>query len=227
MNSKIIYFCPTVSTGHANELESIQSVVDTLEPELEDTISIVPTWEKLMVILQDSSDKRLLIVFRLDFLERTNLLLDEVLSMLSVLTKFVNSTKQVDIAVVVPKPCNTETLSKLKRNNVLGIIPGIRFFDKKHSINAYKILRTGESHWPSIAIQTTCDIYKRNEIGLTKRQYEIFNLVAKRGLSNKKIGSILGITEATVKIHVGTILKRFGLKNRTQLALANSTGTIK
>jgi len=206
-----------------NEIESIKSVVDVLEKELSIEISTVPTWESLMTMLQSPTFDKLLIVFRLDYLERSNILLDEVLSMLSTLTKFVAETKKVNIAVVVPRPCDSNTISKLKRNSVLGIIPGMRFFSKESSVTAYTDLVKGLEHWPSIAIDNK-RIVSRNEIGLTKRQYEIFTLVAKRGLSNKSVAGQLGISEETVKVHVGTILKRFGLKNRTQLALANSTG---
>ena len=218
----VLYFSPSVSSSDI-EIESIRSVVEVLETELNANISTVPTWSSLMTLLHEQTLTEMLIVFRLDYLERTHLLLDEVLSMLSTLTKFVAETKKIKIAVVVPKPCDQSTIAKLKRNGVAGIIPGMRFFDPKHSIEAYTQLTQGQDHWPSIAIDNR-QISARNEIGLTKRQYEIFTLVAKRGLSNKKVAEQLSISEATVKVHVGTILKRFGLKNRTQLALANSTG---
>ena len=48
-------------------------------------------------------------------------------------------------------------------------------------------------------------------------------LVAKRGLSNKKIAQVLNISESTVKVHISAILKAYGVRNRTQLALAGSS----
>jgi len=222
---KIIYFCPSIGNANVNELISIQAVIDILS---KSKISVTPSpsWADLMVKLQNLEDQKLLIVFRLDFLERKNMMIDEVLTMLSSLTKFVVDTKDVKIAVVVPKKCDSYLISKLKRNNVLGIIPGLRFFEQIHSIEAYRCLQQGLSHWPAIAIRQQ-RIVPKNEIDLTARQYEIFNLVAKRGLSNKKIAEMLSISEDTVKGHVGTILKLYGVRNRTQLALANETGTIK
>ncbi len=55
---------------------------------------------------------------------------------------------------------------------------------------------------------------------LTPRQQQVLKLVCHRGLSNKAIAGILKISESTVKIHVSSILKEYGVKNRTQLVLA-------
>jgi len=62
----------------------------------------------------------------------------------------------------------------------------------------------------------------KNEIRLTPRQQQIFKLVSTRGVSNKVIAKTLKISESTVKAHVSAILKAYGVRNRTQLAvLAN------
>lgn len=61
-----------------------------------------------------------------------------------------------------------------------------------------------------------------HSIKLTPRQEQVTTLVCHRGLSNKAIASILKISESTVKIHISAILKRFGVRNRTQLVLAFS-----
>ena len=62
-------------------------------------------------------------------------------------------------------------------------------------------------------------VVKANTITLTIRQSQILNLIQNRGSSNKVIAQILGISESTVKLHVGAILKKYGAKNRTQLAV--------
>lgn len=59
----------------------------------------------------------------------------------------------------------------------------------------------------------------KNEIILTARQKQILQLVRNRGASNKVIAKLLGISESTVKLHMGAVLKKFGVKNRTQLAI--------
>jgi DNA-binding NarL/FixJ family response regulator len=48
-------------------------------------------------------------------------------------------------------------------------------------------------------------------------------MVVDRGLSNKNIARTLTISESTVKLHMGHIFKKYGVKSRTQLAVfANS-----
>lgn len=59
----------------------------------------------------------------------------------------------------------------------------------------------------------------KSEIILTPRQNQINDIVSSRGASNKVIAKMLGISESTVKLHIGAILKKHGLKNRTQLAV--------
>jgi DNA-binding NarL/FixJ family response regulator len=50
---------------------------------------------------------------------------------------------------------------------------------------------------------------------LTHRESEILNLVA-RGLTNKQIGYLLGISEQTVKNHLTSLLRKIGASDRTQ-----------
>lgn len=53
---------------------------------------------------------------------------------------------------------------------------------------------------------------------LSPQQYRIATMLA-AGRLNKQIAWDLGITEATVKVHMSTILRKLGAQNRTQVAL--------
>ena len=50
------------------------------------------------------------------------------------------------------------------------------------------------------------------------REAEVLRLLA-RGLANKQIGTQLGISERTVKAHVGSVFRRIGVADRTSAAL--------
>lgn len=54
---------------------------------------------------------------------------------------------------------------------------------------------------------------------LTARELEIAGMVA-GGASNREIADALYLTEGTVKNHVSSALRKLGLRDRTQLALA-------
>ena len=61
---------------------------------------------------------------------------------------------------------------------------------------------------------------------LTARETEVLELLA-RGYANKQIASSLYVSEKTVKAHVSAILKKLGVRSRTQAALhAVETGLV-
>lgn len=54
--------------------------------------------------------------------------------------------------------------------------------------------------------------------GLTDREKQVANTLAS-GASNKEIARALGITERTVKAHVGAVLEKLAVRDRLQLSL--------
>jgi DNA-binding NarL/FixJ family response regulator len=54
--------------------------------------------------------------------------------------------------------------------------------------------------------------------GLSGREAEVLGLVAE-GLANKQIARRLGISERTVKVHLGSVFRRLGVTDRTSAAL--------
>jgi DNA-binding NarL/FixJ family response regulator len=58
----------------------------------------------------------------------------------------------------------------------------------------------------------------RPEDAISPREVEVLRLVA-RGLANKQIGRALGISERTVKAHLGRVFRQIGVADRTSAAL--------
>jgi NarL family two-component system response regulator LiaR len=61
-------------------------------------------------------------------------------------------------------------------------------------------------------------VSKTSEDPLTARELEVLKSIAK-GMSNQEIGSVLSISETTVRTHVSRILNKLHLASRTQAAL--------
>jgi DNA-binding NarL/FixJ family response regulator len=58
---------------------------------------------------------------------------------------------------------------------------------------------------------------------LTARQKAVLELL-RRGDTNKVIARRLGMREGTVKVHVRQIMRKFGVTNRTQVAVVCANG---
>jgi two-component system nitrate/nitrite response regulator NarL len=55
-------------------------------------------------------------------------------------------------------------------------------------------------------------------MGMTARQLDVVGELM-HGSSNKTIAYKLGISQATVKVHLRSIMKKFGFTNRVQIVL--------
>ena len=95
----------------------------------------------------------------------------------------------------------------------------IRYEDVKDSIQSW--INDGE-RVPKL-VNDLIKVHKvdrvRDQDQLTLRQQQVYELIITRGSSNKHIAKILSISESTVKLHIGAILKKYGLRSRTQLAV--------
>ena len=54
---------------------------------------------------------------------------------------------------------------------------------------------------------------------LTRRQHEILEMLV-QGKSNRDIAAVLGLSENTVKVHLGSIFQKLGVHSRTEALLA-------
>lgn len=130
------------------------------------------------------------------------------------------------LAVRLTGPLERHWVKTYKNLGLSGMILPTAAFNFHLNLKGYQDLlyEPGES-WPREGIQSTAQISKTRTadefgINLTERQQQVKRLLCERGLSNKAIARQLNISESTVKIHVSAILKRYAVRNRTQLALA-------
>ncbi|HYY99540.1 MAG TPA: response regulator transcription factor [Pyrinomonadaceae bacterium] len=87
------------------------------------------------------------------------------------------------------------------------------FFDELES--AIRAVHAGGRKIPGVVAERLAG--RMGGSDLTGRELEVLELIV-RGRSNKEIGASLGISEATVKSHINSILGKLGVTDRTQAA---------
>ena len=89
-------------------------------------------------------------------------------------------------------------------------------------LNALRLILAGGIYVPSNLANEDCTLSTAPNIqtlGFTPRQLEVLSLLIK-GHSNKEIATQMNLAEATVKMHVTSIMKNLRVSNRTQAVVA-------
>jgi len=82
-------------------------------------------------------------------------------------------------------------------------------------MDAIRTVHGGKSRIPAAVAQRLADRMVGSE--LTLRELDVLKLIVS-GRSNKEIGNLLSISEATVKTHINNLLSKMGVSDRTQAA---------
>jgi DNA-binding NarL/FixJ family response regulator len=110
-----------------------------------------------------------------------------------------------------------------------GFIP--KSSSKDVILSALDIVRAGSTYGPPGALdlaaveveeqaaRARAEQRRTRAAGLTPRQREVLELMGK-GLTNKEIAGVLGITPLTVKVHVAAVLQALDVSNRTEAVMA-------
>ena len=101
----------------------------------------------------------------------------------------------------------------LIKQNAESVAPAIKTVMNGQSVFGSEITTKLPSF---IGKQEAPDFSKR---GISAREMEIIELVAKKGLNNKEIADALYLSEGTVRNYLSLILEKLGLRDRTQLAV--------
>lgn len=107
---------------------------------------------------------------------------------------------------------------------IAGFVPknlGVNFVE-----SAFKIVEMGGRYIPDLLLTPKSEGFAEapesfvaaSHEKLTPRQREVLQELGK-GRSNQEIANVLGISVATVKLHVNAILQALGVRNRTEAAI--------
>lgn len=81
---------------------------------------------------------------------------------------------------------------------------------------ASQLLKEFKSHSCDESASTNIPSQDSQKVQLTERQLKILEMVSK-GITYKEVGDALGLTERTVKYHMGRIIELLHLENRAQV----------
>ncbi len=80
-------------------------------------------------------------------------------------------------------------------------------------VEAIRAVHAGKQYFPPAISERLAE--QLRQAHLTERELTVLKAIAK-GMSNKEIGSVCGIAEATVKAHITNILEKLQVADRTQ-----------
>lgn len=147
--------------------------------------------------------------------------IEEFLLMVETMVRFGGQKKVPSIGIGFDKNITQEEIRNAQKNS-LSLFPSAIHFGSNEALGAIeKFLITGRS-WPKHLIDSLSVLKEQPKfkgVYLTNRQQQVYDLIARRGLTNKQIAQVLKISESTVKIHVSAVMKALCVRNRTQIAL--------
>jgi DNA-binding CsgD family transcriptional regulator len=162
------------------------------------------------------------LLFYADGLFEQHTSINEFVMMLKSMIHFTDPDLNIKIGFVMDTQTPYSFAKELQKAGIVGVVPASKSFGETETTKALEALINGIPYWPKHLIEQlpgNTPKPKREAVHLTHRQQEVLELIANRGLSNKQIARVLGISESTVKIHVSAIMKAYCVRNRTQLAL--------
>ncbi|MBQ8751282.1 MAG: response regulator transcription factor [Alphaproteobacteria bacterium] len=112
-------------------------------------------------------------------------------------------------------------IKKILSFGTKGYIP--KKLDSNILSGALKLILDGGTYIPPVMLNNNIDYSDYNSTkslkkNLTNRQSQVLDLIA-QGKSNKQIAYDMGVSEATVKLHINALLRSLKVNNRTQAVI--------
>lgn len=112
--------------------------------------------------------------------------------------------------VVFSNYARGEEIFQALKTGAAGFV--VKSMDLTRLLEAIRAVHAGEKYLPA---ELALRMSERALSPLSERETEVLGLVSK-GLSNKEIGSALGVTEGTVKLHITNIFSKLEVNSRTE-----------
>ena len=199
-----------IADDHALFRDGLSIHLERLEPQA--VIFQAGSFSQVMKIIND--EKKLdLIIIDLDMPD---------MNWETALQEIINKSYGAKV-VIISATEDTRSIRKAMDKGISGYIP--KRADTKVLTGALKLIMDGGTYLPPSILENgvingiiSSSPRSRNGRTLTNRQAQVLELVA-QGMSNKQIAYEIGVSEATVKLHINALLRAVGATNRTQAVI--------
>lgn len=142
------------------------------------------------------------------------------LNFVDIINKIKNINSNIKI-VATSSSEDTRNIKKIMSYDIKGYIP--KKSDSNILSGALKLIIDGGTYIPPALLNNTPSYTQPNtnfvlKKNLTNRQSQVLDLIA-QGKSNKQIAYDMGVSEATVKLHINALLRSLKVNNRTQAVI--------
>lgn len=143
------------------------------------------------------------------------------LTVAEVISKIKTSNPNTNI-IAISSSEDIRNIKKILSFGVKGYIP--KRLDSNILNGALKLILDGGTYIPPALLNNTINSNICNpsfsplKKNLTNRQSQVLDLIA-QGKSNKQIAYDMGVSEATVKLHINALLRSLKVNNRTQAVI--------
>jgi hypothetical protein len=195
---------------------------DKISQVIDCSYTLPSTWEELSREIEHGAEY---LAFHVNMIAKSSKTTDEFISAIYTIHNFCHSTAVLKIMAVITPMTTYQTVKTLQRLRITGVGLDINHYSIKETADSARALIAGTPYWPKHIIDQLPGhpskkiLVKTLGINISPRQQQVLDLIKTRGLGNKQIARALGISENTVKMHVGDIMRAHGVKSRTQLAV--------
>lgn len=116
--------------------------------------------------------------------------------------------------VLVDRPLPDEDTAALLRTGIHGYVEYSSV--AKDLVSAVQTVAGGDLWVTNRVLQAYAKLPLRRDVAMTRREVQVLDLL-RRNLSNKRIASILGVRESTVKYHASNIFGKLHVASRQEL----------
>lgn len=123
------------------------------------------------------------------------------------------------VSMVVQASTPHKDLREIMSSNVSCVCPVGVGSDQRDTRAAIAGWFSGTPFIPKYVknITSTVKTTEGSTISLTPRQAQLLHLMVSRGADNKTLARLVGVSVDTVKLHLGAIYRKYGVRSRAQL----------